>query len=284
MLLLGAHMSIAGGVYNALVSGKELGCTTIQIFTKNANQWKAKELSTEEIERFKQLQKETQISPVVAHDSYLINIASKDKELLEKSRQSLLFELTRTERLGIPCLVMHPGSNPNEADGIKRIADSLNWIHSQSPKYSARICLETTAGQGNTLGHRFDQIAGIIDLLGDKSRVGVCYDTAHTFAAGYDIRTRKAYQATFKEFDKIIGLKKLKVIHLNDSKKDFGTRVDRHEHIGKGFIGLDAFRMLLNDPRFEKVPKILETPKEGDMDENNLEVLRSLVKKVKSRE
>ena len=277
-------MSIAGGVYNALVSGKELGCTTIQIFTKNANQWKAKELSTEEIERFKQLQKETQISPVVAHDSYLINIASKDKELLEKSRQSLLFELTRTERLGIPCLVMHPGSNPNEADGIKRIADSLNWIHSQSPKYSARICLETTAGQGNTLGHRFDQIAGIIDLLGDKSRVGVCYDTAHTFAAGYDIRTRKAYQATFKEFDKIIGLKKLKVIHLNDSKKDFGTRVDRHEHIGKGFIGLDAFRMLLNDPRFEKVPKILETPKEGDMDENNLEVLRSLVKKVKSRE
>jgi len=284
MLLLGAHMSIAGGVYNALVSGKELGCTTIQIFTKNANQWKAKELSTEEIERFKQLQKETQISPVVAHDSYLINIASKDKELLEKSRQSLLFELTRTERLGIPCLVMHPGSNPNEADGIKRIADSLNWIHSQSPKYSARICLETTAGQGNTLGHRFDQIAGIIDLLGDKSRVGVCYDTAHTFAAGYDIRTRKAYQATSKEFDKIIGLKKLKVIHLNDSKKDFGTRVDRHEHIGKGFIGLDAFRMLLNDPRFEKVPKILETPKEGDMDENNLEVLRSLVKKVKSRE
>jgi len=282
MLLLGAHMSIAGGVYNALVSGKELGCTTIQIFTKNANQWKAKELSTEEIERFKQLQKETQISPVVAHDSYLINIASKDKELLEKSRQSLLFELTRTERLGIPCLVMHPGSNPNEADGIKRIADSLNWIHSQSPKYSARICLETTAGQGNTLGHRFDQIAGIIDLLGDKSRVGVCYDTAHTFAAGYDIRTRKAYQATFKEFDKIIGLKKLKVIHLNDSKKDFGTRVDRHEHIGKGFIGLDAFRMLLNDHRFEKVPKILETPKEGDMDENNLEVLRSLVKKVKS--
>lgn len=277
-------MSIAGGVYNALVSGKELGCTTIQIFTKNANQWKAKELSTEEIERFKQLQKETQISPVVAHDSYLINIASKDKELLEKSRQSLLFELTRTERLGIPCLVMHPGSNPNEADGIKRIADSLNWIHSQSPKYSARICLETTAGQGNTLGHRFDQIAGIIDLLGDKSRVGVCYDTAHTFAAGYDIRTRKAYQATFKEFDKIIGLKKLKVIHLNDSKKDFGTRVDRHEHIGKGFIGLDAFRMLLNDHRFEKVPKILETPKEGDMDENNLEVLRSLVKKVKSRE
>ena len=279
MLLIGAHMSIAGGVYNALVSGKELGCTTIQIFTKNANQWKAKELSAEEIEKFKQLQKETQISPVVAHDSYLINIASKDKELLQKSRESLLFELTRTEQLGLPYLVMHPGSNPDEADAIRRMADCLNWIHSKASKYKGKICLETTAGQGKTLGHRFEQIAQIIDLVQEKKRLGVCYDTAHTFAAGYDIRTRKTYDQTFKKFDKIIGLKRLEVIHLNDSKKDLGTRVDRHEHIGKGFIGLDAFRMLLNDPRFENIPKILETPKEGDMDKKNLKILRDLVKK-----
>jgi deoxyribonuclease-4 len=272
-------MSIAGGVYNALLSGKELRCTTIQIFTKNANQWKAKELSPEEIEKFKQLLKETQISPVIAHDSYLINIASKDKELLQKSRESLLFELTRTELLGLPYLVMHPGSNPDEKDGMKRIADSLSWVHSKSPKYKAKICLETTAGQGNTLGLRFEQIAEIMDLVNDKKRLGVCYDTAHTFVAGYDIRTKKVYDETFRKFNKIIGLKHLKVIHLNDSKKDLGTRVDRHEHIGKGFIGLEAFRMLLNDPRFENIPKIIETPREGEMDKKNLRVLRGLVKR-----
>ncbi|MGB2697255.1 MAG: deoxyribonuclease IV [Candidatus Zixiibacteriota bacterium] len=279
MLLLGAHMSIAGGVYNSLLSGKELGCTTVQVFTKNANQWKARNLSSEEIEKFKQLQNETQIYPVVAHDSYLINIASKDKELLKKSRESLLFELNRTEMLNLQYLVMHPGSNPDEKEGIKRIVDSLNWVHSKSPKYKAQICLEATAGQGNTLGHRFEQIAEIIEGVNEKKRLGVCYDTAHTFAAGYDIRTKKAYEETFKKFDKIIGLKKLLVIHLNDSKKDLGTRVDRHEHIGKGFIGPEAFRLLLNDPRFKNIPKILETPKQGDMDKRNLKLLRSLVKK-----
>jgi deoxyribonuclease-4 len=197
-------MSIAGGVYNSLLSGKELGCATIQIFTKNANQWKARDLPAEEIDKFKKLQKETQISPVVAHDSYLINIASRDKELLEKSRQSLLFELARTEALGVPYLVMHPGSNPDAADGIKRIADSLNWIHAQAAKYKAKICLETTAGQGNTLGYRFEQIAQIIDLVHEKKRVGVCYDTAHTFAAGYDIRTDKVYEETLKSFISMI--------------------------------------------------------------------------------
>jgi len=214
----------------------------------------------------------------VAHDSYLINIASVDKDLLHKSRESLLIELTRAENLGLPYLVMHPGSNPDEKDGIKRIADSLNWVHSKAPEYKAKICLETTAGQGKTLGFRFEQIAETIDKVDQKTRLGVCYDTAHTFAAGYDIRTKKVYQETFKEFDKIIGLKRLRVIHLNDSKKDLGTRVDRHEHIGKGFIGLEAFRLLVNDPRFEKIPKILETPKEGDMDKKNLKVLRSLIK------
>jgi deoxyribonuclease IV len=279
MILLGAHMSIGGGVFNAILRGKELQCTTIQIFTKSANQWKAKEITSEDIEKFKQVQKEAEITPVVAHDSYLINISSQDKELLKKSKESLLFELTRCELLSLPYLVMHPGSNPDEKDGIKKISDSLNWVFSQSAKYRAKICLETTAGQGNTLGYRFEQIAQIIDLVEKKERIGVCYDTSHTFAAGYDIRDKKAYVNTFKEFDKVVGLKKICVIHLNDSKKELGTRVDRHEHIGKGFIGLEAFKILMNDPKFEKIPKIIETPKAGDWDKINLKLLRSLVSK-----
>jgi deoxyribonuclease-4 len=276
MLLIGAHMSIAGGFFNSLYSGKELGCTTIQIFTKSANQWKAKELTSEDIEKFKQAQKETEIKPVVGHDSYLINIASNDKELLQKSREALLLELARSEKLGLPFLVMHPGSNPDEKEGIKRIAESLSWVHSKSKNYKTLICLETTAGQGNTLGHRFDQLAEVIDSTEESKRVGVCYDTAHTFAAGYDIRDKKTYDETFKQFDKIIGLNRLRVMHLNDSKKDLGTRIDRHEHIGKGFIGLDAFRFILNDERFENIPKILETPKEEDWDKKNLNTLRKL--------
>jgi deoxyribonuclease-4 len=276
MLLIGAHMSISGGFFNSLYSGKELECTTIQIFTKSANQWKAKELSSEDIEKFKQAQKQTGIIPVVGHDSYLINIGSGDKELLQKSREALLLELTRSEKLGLSCLVMHPGSNPDEKEGIKRIADSLSWVHSRSKNYKTKICLETTAGQGSSIGYNFEQIAQIIDLTQEDERLGVCYDTAHTFEAGYDIRDKKAYEKTFKLFNKIIGLNRLKVIHMNDSKKDLGSRVDRHEHIGKGFIGLEGFRLILNDKRFEKVPKILETPKEEDMDEKNLTILRNL--------
>jgi len=278
MLLIGAHMSIGGGFFNSLYLGKELGCTTIQIFTKSANQWKAKELTQKDINKFKQAQKETQITPVVGHDSYLINIGSNDKELLQKSREALLLELTRSEKLGLSYLVMHPGSNADEKEGIKRIADSLSWVHSKSKNYKVKICLETTAGQGNTLGYRFEQIVRIIDLTQENQRLGVCYDTAHTFEAGYDIRGKKAYGETFRLLDKIVGLNRLKVIHLNDSKKDLGSRVDRHEHIGKGFIGLEAFGLILNDKRFEKIPKILETPKEDDWDEKNLATLRKLYK------
>ena len=278
MLLIGAHMSIGGGFFNSLYSGKELGCTTIQIFTKSANQWKAKKLTSEDIDKFKQAQKEAGIFPVVGHDSYLINAGSGDKELLQKSREALLLELTRSEKLGLLYLVMHPGSNPDEKEGIKRIANSLSWVHSKSKNYKTKICLETTAGQGSTIGYKFEQIAQIIDLTQENERLGVCYDTAHTFEASYDIRDKKAYEKTFKLFDKIIGLNKVKVIHMNDSKKDIGSRVDRHEHIGKGFIGLEGFRLILNDKRFEKIPKILETPKEENMDEKNLATLRSLYK------
>jgi len=173
---------------------------------------------------------------------------------------------------------MHPGSNPDEKVGIKRIADSLSWVHSKSKGYKVKICLETTAGQGSSIGFKFEQIAQIIGLTEENQRVGVCYDTAHTFEAGYDIRDKKVYEATFKLFDRVIGLNRLKAFHINDSKKDFGTRVDRHEHIGKGFIGLEAFRLILNDKRFEKIPKILETPKEDNWDKKNLATLRSLYK------
>jgi len=271
-------MSISGGFYKALLRGEELGCTAIQIFTKNSNQWQAKELSSEDIKRFKNTRKKTNIKTVVAHDSYLINLGSKDRELLGKSKNSLLFELSRTENLGAKYLVMHPGSNPDEVDGIKRIADCLNWIHHKAPEYKAKICLETTAGQGNALGWRFEHLAQIIDSVEEKSRLGVCYDTSHTFTAGYDIRDKEAYIKTFREFDRIIGLRKLMVFHLNDSKKNLGTRVDRHEHIGRGFLGLEAFRMLMNDTKFKKIPKIIETPQELNRDGENLKLLKSLVK------
>lgn len=281
-MLLGSHMSIAGGVFNSLISGKELGCTTIQIFTKSNNQWKARPLTASEISEFHTKQKETQISPVVAHDSYLINVASPDKALQEKSREALLVELQRCESLGISHLVMHPGSHvgTGEKEGIKRIAEALNWLHSQTKDFTTQIALETTAGQGTNLGYRFEQLAEIMDLTEQKKRLAVCLDTCHIFAAGYDIRTKESCEKTMEKFGKIVGLDKLKVIHFNDSVKDFGSRVDRHEHIGKGKIGLEGFRFFMNDKRFEKIPKILETPKdeEGKFDRMNLATLRKLMK------
>jgi len=281
-MLLGSHMSIAGGVYNSLISGKELGCTTIQIFTKSNNQWKARPLAASEISEFRAKQKEYQISPVVAHDSYLINVASPDKALQKKSMDALLIELQRCEALGISHLVMHPGSHvgTGEKEGLKRIAQAINWLHSETKDFTTQIALETTAGQGTNLGYRFEQIAEIMDLTEQKKRLAVCLDTCHIFAAGYDIRTEAGREKTVAEFDKIIGLEKLKVIHFNDSIKDFGSRVDRHEHIGKGKIGLEGFRFFMNDKRFENIPKILETPKdeEGKWDRMNLATLRKLVK------
>lgn len=281
-MLLGSHMSIAGGVFNALISGQELGCTTIQIFTKSNNQWKARPLTASEISEFRTKQKEYQISPVVAHDSYLINAASPDKALQKKSMEALLVELQRCEALGISYLVMHPGSHvgTGEKEGIKRIAEAINWVHSETKDFTVQIALETTAGQGTNLGYRFEQLAEIMDLTEQKKRLAVCLDTCHIFAAGYDIRTDTGCEKTIAEFDKIVGLDKLKVIHFNDSVKDFGSKVDRHEHIGKGKIGLEGFRFFMNDERFEKIPKILETPKdeEGKFDRMNLATLRKLVK------
>jgi len=284
-ILLGAHMSIAGGVYNCFDHGEHFKCTTIQIFTKNASQWRAKPLTDTEIDKFKERQKQTKISPVVAHDSYLINLGSNDKALLQKSREAFLVEMQRCELLEIPCLVTHPGSHTGagEEAGLKTIADSLSWLHHKLPEAKVMICLETTAGQGTNLGYRFEQIAEIIETTNSPERLGVCLDTCHIFAAGYDIRTERAYKKTMREFDSVIGLKRLKVIHFNDSRKELGSRVDRHEHIGKGFIGVEPFGFFINDRRLAKIPKILETPKgdDGSADDRNLTILRKLVKEKK---
>jgi deoxyribonuclease-4 len=281
-LLIGAHMSISGGVFNSLTWGRECGCATIQIFTKSNNQWRAKELSELEVKQFEQNQKETGIAPVVAHNSYLINLGSPDKILYEKSKEAMLIELQRAEKLSLPYLVMHPGSHIGDGEdrGLKRIASAINWLIEKTKDFKVMLLLETTAGQGSNLGYKFEQLAEIIDLTENKKRIGVCYDTCHTFTAGYELRKKEGYEKTFKDFDKIIGLKNLKVIHLNDSKKELGSKIDRHEHIGKGFIGLEGFKLIMNDKKWENVPKILETPKDEGLesDKKNLKALMSLVK------
>lgn len=280
MKVLGAHMSIAGGVDLAVTRGAEVGCDAIQIFTKSSNQWKAKTLADDEVGRFRQGQIETGVSPVVAHDSYLINLASPDDALWTKSIDAFGEELDRCETLGIPYLVAHPGSHvgSGEEAGIGRIAEGLDRVLGPRGKHRVKVLLETTAGQGSSVGHRFEHLRGILDRLNEPARVGICVDTCHIFAAGYDIRTEKSYHAVVEELDRIVGVARVMAFHLNDCKKDLGCRVDRHEHIGKGFLGKDAFRWLMNDSRFDGVPMLLETPKGSDCAEDrmNLAVLRSL--------
>lgn len=284
MTLLGAHMSISGGVFNSLLEGEQVGCNTIQIFVKSSNQWQAKKLEDKEIEKFKQEQERTKIKPIVAHNSYLVNLASPDSQLLNKSRESMLLEIERCEKLSIPYLVIHPGSHMGQGEkkGIAKIVESINYLLDKTLIYKVKIVLETTSGQGTNLGYRFEQIAQIIDLTENKKRMGVCYDTCHTFTAGYDIRDKQSYDKTFKEFDEILGIDNLLVIHMNDSKRELGSKIDRHEHIGKGQIGLSGFKLLMNDKRWENIPKILETPKKDDkfkLDKMNLETLRGLIGK-----
>jgi len=276
-------MSIAGGVFNAFLHGQAVGCNTIQIFVKSTSQWKAKPLGAEEVEKYHQLQKETGIGPVVAHDSYLINVASQDKALYQKSREALKIEVERCQMLKIPFLVMHPGSHvgAGEKVGLATIAQALNEIFSEVEDKGTKIALEATAGQGSNLGYKFEHLAEIISQVKQESRLAVCLDTCHIFAAGYDIRTADGYKNTMAEFDRVVGLNRLAAIHFNDSKKGLGSRVDRHEHIGKGEIGKEPFGFFLNDSRLMEVPKILETPKGPDYAEDkiNLNVLRSLIKK-----
>jgi len=276
-------MSIAGGLFNAFAAGEEFGCDTIQIFVKSSNQWKAKPLTDEELEKYQAEQKRTEIAPVVAHDSYLINLGSPDDALLQKSREAFLIEMERCEKLKIPYLVTHPGSHMNagEQAGIDKIAESINWLLERTDGYKVEIALETTAGQGTNLGYKFEQLAAMIEKSRQPERLAVCFDTCHAFAAGYDISNREGYDRTWAEFDRIIGLEKLAVIHLNDSKKGQGSRVDRHEHIGEGELGREPFEFIMQDERFAAIPKILETPKgdDGRMDDVNLGLLRKLAKK-----
>ena len=280
--LLGAHMSIAGGVGNALLAGKRVDCDAIQIFTKSSRQWASKPYSKEEIEQFVINRNETGIAHVVAHDSYLLNLGSPDTTLRVRSVIAFIDELERCEILGVTHLIAHPGAHvgAGEVEGIKTIAKSLDEVHTACPGYEVEITLEITAGQGSNLGYRFEQIANIMDATKESDRLRVCFDTEHAFAAGYDLRTPEGYERTFSEFDEMIGLDRLAAFHLNDSKKEFHSRVDRHEHIGKGFIGVAAFGLLMNDKRFWGLPMCLETPKGPDLkeDRENLTLLRSLIK------
>jgi deoxyribonuclease-4 len=279
-LLIGAHESIAGGIYKAFERAESIGCRTLQIFTKSSNQWHAKPLTDEDIANYKTAASKSNIKHVVAHDSYLINLCAVDPSILKKSREAFLDELDRCEMLGISYLNFHPGAHmkAGEMEGIIKIIESLNWAHEKTKGFQVLSVLETTAGQGSSLGYRFEQLKEIIDGVDEAKRMAVCIDTCHIFAAGYDISTEEGYEKTFKEFDEIVGFEKLAAFHLNDSKKGLGSKVDRHEHIGKGMIGKPGFRFLMQDARFNAVPKILETPKGEDLKEDkmNLAVLRKL--------
>jgi deoxyribonuclease IV len=279
--LLGAHVSISGGVGEALIRGKEFGCEAIQIFTKSSRQWAARPYSEEEIAAFKRNQHETGIKMVIAHDSYLLNLGAPNEALRKKSVGAFIDELERCEALGVPYLVAHPGAHvgSGEEQGIKTIAKSIDETQAACKGFHAKIALEITAGQGTVLGYNLRQMGQIIDAVKDNDRVRLCFDTEHAFAAGYDLRTQEGYEQTFDELDKFIGLKKLAAFHMNDSLKPFHSRVDRHEHIGKGHIGLDAFRRLVNDERFFGLPMCLETaPGLDDKDiKADLATLRSLL-------
>lgn len=281
--LVGAHMSIAGGLHRAFERGASVGCRAIQIFLKNSNQWKAKPLSEEDRASFRQAHAVTGSIPVIAHDSYLINLASPDPALYKKSVEALIAEMQRANFLGIPCLVLHPGAHMGSGEriGLRRIAQALNLALRRVPP-PLMVLLETTAGQGSSLGHKFEHLAEILARVKQNERMGICLDTCHIFAAGYDIRTESAYAGTMKEFDRIVGVGRIRAFHINDCRKNLGSRVDRHTHIGQGFIGLEAFRLLVNDSRFAQIPKILETPKGPDLEEDrmNLATLRSLAAEV----
>jgi len=280
-VLLGAHMSIAGGVHTAIERAVRIGCTALQMFVKNNNQWKGKALSDEDVATYKDALSKARIGPVVVHDTYLINLCASDRSILRKSRDALTDELQRCEKLGVDYLNFHPGAHMGrgEKEGIERIAESLNMIHTRTKGFRVKSVIESTAGQGTALGYKFEQLKDMIDLVDEQERMAVCIDTCHIFAAGYDIVSEEGYHRTFREFDDIIGLDRLVAFHVNDSKRELGSRVDRHEHIGKGKIGLEGFRLIMNDERFVNIPKILETPKSDDMHEDveNMAVLKGLI-------
>ncbi|MBI2370831.1 MAG: deoxyribonuclease IV [Deltaproteobacteria bacterium] len=275
---LGAHMSIQGGLHEALIRGKAVGCGVVQIFLKNQVQWAAKPLTPDEIAAFKQAQRETGIRTVFAHDTYLINLGSPNETDWKRSMDTFFVEMERAEAVEVPYLVFHPGAHmgAGPAAGIRRIARALNLLLRRGRGFRVRLLLENTAGQGSLLGSTFEELRAIMDGVHESERLGLCLDTCHLLAAGYDIRDRDGYERTMAACDRLIGLEQVRAFHLNDAKKGLGSHLDRHEHIGKGEVGLEAFRLLMNDHRFHDVPMALETPKEGDMDVENLRVLRNL--------
>lgn len=278
----GAHMSISGGLAKAFARGESVGCEAMQIFSKSERQWAAKPILPEDAAAFRAEQARSGIGPVVVHDSYLINLAAPADELWEKSIAAFAHELERCQQLGIPYIVTHPGAHTGSGEeaGLQREAVALERLFAEGVGGDTMVLLETTAGQGSCLGNRFEHLARLFELLpGHHARLGVCVDTCHIFAAGYDIRDAERYAATFAELDRVVGLANVRCFHLNDSQKDLGSRVDRHAPIGQGCIGQEAFRLLVNDPRFHGLPMIIETPKGDDMaeDRENLGLLRSLV-------
>ncbi len=280
-MLLGAHLSVSGGVDTAFDRAEQINCTALQIFTKSNRQWSARPLSQEEIDHYLRRQQETGL-PVVCHASYLLNLGTPDDGIWHKSIEALIIELQRCEQLAIPYLVLHPGAHMNSGveAGLRRVATALDMVHERLPAYRAKVALEITAGQGSSLGARFEQIGEMLRLCQQTERLAVCFDTCHALTAGYEFRTPETYQAMMAEFDRFIGLERLTVCHVNDSEKDLGSHVDRHAHIGEGCIGLEPFGYFLNDPRLQTVPFLLETPVDDDPGDNvrNLAKLRDLVK------
>jgi deoxyribonuclease-4 len=288
--MFGSHLSIAGGLHNALLKAEELKCETVQVFTKQPQQWAAKPLEPEAIKEFRTHADRLKFKQIVAHDSYLINLAAADNAMWKKSVEAFAIEMERCDQLQINYLVTHPGAHcgSGEACGTAKVIAALNALFDQQKNGQVQVLLETTAGQGSCLGCKFEQITEMIDGIEQKHRVAVCVDTCHILAAGYDITTTKGMHRTLQLMDQTFGLKRLKVWHLNDSKKPLASRVDRHENIGRGFVGLPAFQVIATDPRFKNIPKILETPKEPapdgkDWDIHNLNVLRTLAAVKKPR-
>ncbi|OHB86278.1 MAG: deoxyribonuclease IV [Planctomycetes bacterium RBG_16_64_12] len=284
MAILGAHMSISGGYRAAVERAAACGCDCVQLFTKNNNQWHAKQITPEEAEQFRKALSELGVSHPAAHDAYLINLASPDKAIWRKSVDAFIVELRRADTLGIPHLVAHPGAytTSSEALGLGRVVRALDEIHGQTRAVRCKCLLETTAGQGTSLGWRFEHLATILDGAKDPDRLGICFDTCHVFAAGYPMGNQKEYRATMTALNATVGLDQIRAFHLNDSRRALGSRVDRHAHIGRGMMGLEPFRLLLADRRFRKTPMYLETPKGEengvDLDAINLSVLRALAK------
>jgi deoxyribonuclease-4 len=280
----GAHVSIAGGLHTAFDRAVQTGCEVLQVFVKNQRQWKAPALRNEDLQLWRDARAQAGLDTIVAHDTYLINLAAPDEVVWRRSIDALLDELTRCQSLGISGLVTHPGCHMGigEVAGIRRIAQAIDLIHEQAAGFTTRILLEITAGQGSSIGHRFAHIADILGQVRQPERLGVCFDTCHAFAAGYELGAPEGYARTMADFDQIIGLKGIACFHMNDSRKPLGSRVDRHEAIGKGCMGREPFRNLINDPRFAGIPMILETPKGQDergrdLDRLNLAALRRLI-------